>query len=221
MCQKNKKQLLRLAVSFFLGSIVGMCILFPFTGMYKGYRAHMELEVFYEELLEENIELGNDLAQVENSLYTLLEESIKDKEELKQLKKFYSIKEQLPNMEEEDINYLIQKESKGLIPVPLNELLGLIRLESNGWVNAKNRNSSAYGYGQFIEKTGIWVASKLNIENYEHGKAPGYQQIDMICWYLSFLKERFPKSYLIHYNGGELGERYSLLVREYAQNFEL
>ena len=83
-------------------------------------------------------------------------------------------------------------------------LKAIIFYESNDNQYAKNPNSSAYGKGQFIKSTGIWVAKNLNYKNYEHYKTTESQQIEMICWYLNYLNKKYDynvKNVLLEYSG--------------------
>ena len=87
-------------------------------------------------------------------------------------------------MDDNHVFYLINKCYENDIDPDL--LLAIIWTESNFNYEAKNKNSSASGYGQFIKSTGKFIFNQL-YENEEyiheiHSKDP-YIAIDMLICY--------------------------------------
>jgi hypothetical protein len=169
-------------------------------------------------LVNYNFQLRRKITELEKNI-NFLEEDKKIRDiELNDFhekeRRISKIQEALPEMQYNDIRYLVNKDINNELPIPIDEILALIHLESRGKVDAQSSKSSAYGYGQFIKSTGRWVANQIGLEDYTHGNVCGKDQIDMICYYISYLKERYPDSYLIRYNGGELGDKYAKIIQQ-------
>lgn len=81
----------------------------------------------------------------------------------------------------------------------------VIKAESNFNANAVS-NKNAYGLMQVTASTGLWIAEKMKLKDFEVDKLfqPEYN-ISMGCWYLKDLKKEFDGNMdlvLAAYNGG-------------------
>lgn len=103
-----------------------------------------------------------------------------------------------------------------------NLVLGIIWVESRYIHNAKNKNSTASGYGQFIRSTGKWTYESLlkGKDKYNHKVHPFKPEVSipMMYAYLDHLikiSKGDIKQVLIRYNGNELGKRYYEMIDDY------
>ena len=123
-------------------------------------------------------------------------------------------------LSEKDMTTVLEWSSKyGIDP---NLVLGIMWVESRYYPKAKNKNSTASGYGQFIKSTGKWTHESLlkRKDKYDHTVHPFNPDdaIPMMCAYLNHLikiSKGDIRKVLIRYNGNELGKRYYELIDEY------
>lgn len=81
---------------------------------------------------------------------------------------------------------------KGMEPETLDLVLAIAMVESNGVENAKNPESTASGFGGFLNSTGKFVYTELmNNDSYNHSKVSmnGDDNLQMIVYYLDYLND--------------------------------
>jgi hypothetical protein len=93
----------------------------------------------------------------------------------------------------------------------------MIELESSYDSNATNSKSTARGWGQVLRGTGKWLyEDELKLGHYNHATMGTDKEINarMSIYYLGMLIKESGgvQPALIHYNGGELGTRYSTVI---------
>lgn len=84
-------------------------------------------------------------------------------------------------------------EAKGMSEESVDLILSIVMTESNGIEIAKNPNSTATGYGQFLSNTGEFVYERLmGNDQYTHDLATnGDINLEMMVEYLCYLDEKY------------------------------